>query len=104
MTIPPNHLLTLEEFVTAISNEILEERRYQDSLYHGRQLTISRWLVIILEELGEATKELNNYLNNQNKKRARHTYFPLARQELIQAAACIYALLEALETINWKKE
>lgn len=73
----------------SIAHELVMERRRQDKKWGVQNHLPERWLTILLEEVGEAA---HGRLEND-----RANY----REELVQSAAVIVAMIESLDRGNW---
>ncbi len=73
------------ETTAAILDEITDERMSQDAKWGEQNHSTDRWLVVLMEEVGEMSKE------NLERRPAHY------REELVQVAAVAVAMLEAFD-------
>lgn len=80
-----------------ILNEVAAERRHQYDKWGDQIHTVSHWMSILEEEIGEAEKEAVEF--EAKRFKAKHPDFILegVRAELIQAAAVAVAIVEWID-------
>lgn len=100
-TVDENDLPPLAELrVSAIDRQVqvvhdmLQERRAQDAKWGEQNFDYSKWLAILSEELGEASKE---WLTQEFQGIFTGNF----RTELIQSAAVLVAMIECGDRNGW---
>jgi len=79
---------------TSIYNEIFEERKRQDDKWGEQNHHPYKWLSILMEEVGEASKAV---LECDFKGSSRDYTLNSYRMELVQVAAVAVAMIECLD-------
>lgn len=82
-----------------ILNEIRKERKQQDIQWGEQDRTPLHWVVILMEEVGEAAKAI---VENMATKDGKIIYEHLYRAEMIQVAAVAVAAVECLDKAGGK--
>jgi hypothetical protein len=86
-----------EERQIFIVSQILNERSAQDEKWGEQNHNPVEWMSILMEEVGEASKEaIENHLNPDTKILDKY------RNEMIQVAAVALAMIECLDRDNWR--
>lgn len=86
-----------EERQVAIVDQILDERLAQDEKWGEQNHNPVEWMSILMEEVGEASKEaIENHFNPDT------TNLDKYRCEMIQVAAVALAMIECLDRENWR--
>ncbi len=81
-----------------ILKEIKNERYLQDKKWGEQNHIQPYWMIILMEEIGEASKEILEH--KSMKKQSVQLY----RQELIQCGAVIVAMIESLDRNELKRK
>jgi hypothetical protein len=86
-----------EERQIFIVSQILNERSAQDEKWGEQNHNPVEWMSILMEEVGEASKEaIENHFNPDTKILDKY------RNEMIQVAAVALAMIECLDRDNWR--
>lgn len=82
-----------------IMQEVLEERKRQDSKWGEQNHEPSVWLSILTEEVGEASEAFlaAHFMPNSAEPRRGESNYQDMRKELIQVAAVAIAIVGSLE-------
>ncbi len=78
-----------------ILQEIKSERYKQDKKWGEQNHDQFKWLAILMEEIGEASKELNDCLIPPNKNNT--NLLINYRKEMIQVGAVVVAMIESFD-------
>jgi hypothetical protein len=84
-----------------IFEKILNERKQQDKKWGKQNHHPLYWLAILTEEIGEANKEIVEYINSNEIDKFRLQYYEI---ELIHSAAVIIAAINSLRRNELKEE
>ena len=76
-----------------IINELIHERSNQDKKWGEQNHNQFEWLAILMEEIGEASKELTDCLVLKNHTNLLINY----RKEMIQVGAVVIAMIESFD-------
>jgi len=83
----------VENKLSIFLREIEKEYRFQDKKFPNQTHTIEKWIVIIMEEIGEMSKEALEIPSN-------HLNFDEFYKEIIQAITLLIRLRYSIYTIN----
>jgi NTP pyrophosphatase (non-canonical NTP hydrolase) len=86
-----------DERQVVIIDQILDERSAQDVKWGEQNHSPVEWISILVEEVGEASKEAIENHHNPNT-----TNLDKYRDEMIQVAAVALAMIECLDRDNWR--
>ena len=87
-----------EERQAGIIDQILYERSMQDEKWGEQNHNPVEWMSILMEEVGEASKEaLENHFNPDTTNLCKY------RHEMIQVAAVALSMIECLDRDNYRK-
>ena len=84
-----------------IFEKILNERKRQDKKWGKQNHHPLYWLAILTEEIGEANKEIVEYINSNEIDKFRLQYYEI---ELIHSAAVIFAAINSLRRNELKED
>lgn len=87
-----------EKILNKVIVEVIEERERQNQLWGVQRHDYNWWMSILMEEVGEAAEEINNYNFSDGPLSdvGREALFNL-RKEMTQVAAVAVAIVEHLE-------
>lgn len=89
---------THEPATLAVFREVVRERLRQDELWGEQNHAPAIWLMVLGEEVGEATRDaLEAWVSGSEWAGATHTRLLRYRTELIQVAAVAVAMVESLD-------